>query len=306
MATKILAVFGASGNQGGSVIKTVLSDATLSSKFKIRAIGRDTSKPGMTKWADQGIETVAADMSSSESVSSALKDAHSVFLMTNFWESLSADTEFAQAKTVVDAALAAKVEHLIFSSLINVTEASGGRLSHVSHFDGKAKIEQYIRQSGIPSTFVLPGMFMSQFLGMIRNSGDGSYALALPVDGDKARFPLLDAATDTGAFVAEALRDPAANSGKRIYAAENVYSPNQMIEQFAQVLGKQAQFQQVPGDVFKSFLPQGVAQELLENMLLMEEPGYYGGAGLDDGPRPGQEGLTTWKAFVESNKAAWA
>lgn len=140
-------------------------------------------------------------MSSVEAVAPAVEGAHTVFLVTNFWESMSAATEVAQGKAVADASRAAGVRHLVFSSLINTTAASGGRLPNISHFDGKAAIEAYIRGSGVPGTFVLPGMFMSGFVGMIRKQGDGSYGLNIPegVSVDNARTPLFDVAADTGA-----------------------------------------------------------------------------------------------------------
>lgn len=137
-------------------------------------------------------------MSSVEQAAPGVKGAHTVFFVTNFWESMSADIEISQGKAVADASKAAGVKHLIFSSLINTSEASGGRLSHISHFDGKAKIEKYIRDSKIPSTFVLPGFFMSNLLTQIKKGDDGKYILALPVSPEKAQVPLFDAAVDVG------------------------------------------------------------------------------------------------------------
>jgi uncharacterized protein YbjT (DUF2867 family) len=139
-------------------------------------------------------------MSSAEAAAPAVQGAHSVFMVTNFWESMSEKVEIAQGKAVTDASKAAGVKHLIFSSLINVSDASGGRLPHVTHFDGKAKIEQYIRGSGIRSTFVQPGLFMSGFFGFFRKQEDGSLAWAMPegVKPDEAQFPMFDAASDTG------------------------------------------------------------------------------------------------------------
>lgn len=113
-------------------------------------------------------------MSSAEAAAPAVQVAHTVFLMTNFWETMSADTEIAQGKAVTDACKAAGVKHLIFSSLINNTEASKGRLPNIAHFDGKAKIEAYIRQSGVPATFVLPGMFMNAYFDTVRRGDDGT------------------------------------------------------------------------------------------------------------------------------------
>ena len=220
--SKILTVFGASGNQGSSVIRAVLADSALSKEYQIRAITRDSSKASMAQLAEKGVEVVEvctsspvfnptaqqsankvvekADMASTESISRAVKGSHTVFLMTNFWESLSADTEIAQGKAVADAAKAAGVQHLIFSSLINTSEASKGRLSHISHFDGKAKIEEYISGTGVPATFVLPAMFMSGYFDMIRKNEDGSYMLALPMSEEKPQIPLLDTVGDMGVY----------------------------------------------------------------------------------------------------------
>ncbi len=120
-----------------------------------------------------------------------------MFLVTNYWESRDPDVELLQGKNVADAAKEGGILHLIFSSLLNVTETSGGKLTHVPHFDAKAKIEQYIVSTGIPCTFVLPGYFMSNYLQMLRKNEDGSYTLAYPV-GPQAKFPLLDSADDIG------------------------------------------------------------------------------------------------------------
>jgi uncharacterized protein YbjT (DUF2867 family) len=139
-------------------------------------------------------------MSSPEAAAPAVEGAHSVFMVTNFWETMSDKVEIAQGKAVTDASKAAGVQHLIFSSLINVADASKGRLSHVTHFDGKAKIEQYIRASGIRATFVQPGLFMSGFFSFFKKQDDGSLAWAMPdgVKADQAKLPLFDAAADTG------------------------------------------------------------------------------------------------------------
>lgn len=82
-----------------------------------------------------------------------------------------------------------------------MTESTKGRLTHVPHFDSKANIEKYIRASGLQCTFVLPGYYMSNFTQMITKGEDGSYALYYPVDGKKSKFPLFDAAGDSGMFL---------------------------------------------------------------------------------------------------------
>lgn len=132
-----------------------------------------------------------------DSLTAALKGSHTVFLVTNYWETMNADVEYTQGKNVTDVCKAVGVSHLIFSSLHHVKEESKGRLTHVPHFDSKANVEKYIRASGIGSSFVLPGYYMSNFTQMLNRAEDGSYQLFYPVSND-AKFPLFDAAQDTG------------------------------------------------------------------------------------------------------------
>lgn len=117
--------------------------------------------------------------------------------MTNYWEKMNGGIEFSQGKNVTDVSKAVGVSHLIFSSLYHVTEETKGRLTHVPHFDSKANVEKYIRASGVNCSFVLPGYYMSNFTRLLNRAEDGSYQLFYPV-GKQAKFPLLDAAKDTG------------------------------------------------------------------------------------------------------------
>lgn len=78
-----------------------------------------------------------------------------------------------------------------------------------------------------------------------------------------------------------------------------------MAADFAEAFGKPCTAIQVDEATFKSFLPPAIAQEMLENMLLLEEPGYYRGADLSPSLALLDEKPTTWKAFVQANKQKW-
>ncbi|KAF5588546.1 nitrogen metabolic regulation nmr [Fusarium subglutinans] len=303
--SKILTVFGATGNQGGSVVRAILNDPALSKEFKIRGITRDVSKPAAQALASKGVEVVAADMNTAEQVAPAVKDAHTVFLVTNYWETNSGNGEIAQGKAVADACKTAGVKQLVFSSLIDTKKISNGRLTHIKHFEGKAEIEEYIRQINVPATFVLPGFFASNLFTSIRKNEDGSYGWALPANGDKAKVPLFDVNADMGKFVKAAIKNFPGTLNKRIFAATDYYSPNRIISEFSEVIGKPATFNQVPADVFESFLPAPIAKELTENMMLLEEPGYYGDADLKESLDLLDEKPVTWKEFVEQNRSKW-
>ena len=141
-------------------------------------------------------------MSSKSSLAEAIKGSHTVFLVTTpDFMSGQPSQELVHGKNVADVAQEAGVQHLIFSSLLHVRETTNGRLKHVLHFDMKADVERYIRSTGLPSTFVLPGYFMSNFtaLQMLKKGDDGVYTLAYPVNS-KAEFPLLDTAPDIGEY----------------------------------------------------------------------------------------------------------
>ncbi|RKL41547.1 hypothetical protein BFJ72_g5439 [Fusarium proliferatum] len=308
--SKLLTVFGATGNQGGSVIRAILADPFLSKEFTLRGITRDASKPAAKDLASKGVEIKTANLSSADLVASAIAGSHTVFLVTSpdFFNP-SASPELAHGKIVADAAVAANVKHLIYSSLLNVTKETGGRLSHVVHFDQKAQVEEYIRSKSIFSTFVLPGYFMSNYSvsQMLRKGSDGAYSLAYPVS-DKARFPLIDADADIGKYVAAVLRDPATHYGKQILAASDYYTPKRILSEFEEVTGHRANFIQVDAETYKSFLPPSMAQEMLENHLFIEDPGYYKGQSLEASEKLLAEvGLksTSWKDFLKKNSNAF-
>ncbi|RMJ25014.1 3-beta hydroxysteroid dehydrogenase/isomerase family [Aspergillus sp. HF37] len=308
--SKLITVFGATGNQGGSVIQHILADPQLSAEFKIRGVTRDTTKPAAQKLAERGVEVVSADLNSPTSLETVLQGTHTVFLVTNYWEYHSGETEFAQGKYVTDVASAVGVSHLIFSSLVHVTEATDGRLTHLPHFDSKAEIERYIRQSGLDATFVLPGYFMSNYLMMLRKSegegeGEGEYRLFYPVDGQKAKFPLFDAASDTGLFVKAAIKHADQLKGQRLLAASRYYTADEIIQTFSGVTSKKATFVQVTADQFKAAFPESMATEFLENHLFIEDPGYYLGQPLEGSQELLDSKPTDWAQFVRDHLSAW-
>ncbi|KAG4433673.1 hypothetical protein IFR05_010841 [Cadophora sp. M221] len=302
--SKIITVFGATGAQGGSVIKHILADGALSKEFKVRGITRDVSKPAAQALAKQGVEVVSAELNSKESVAAAIKNSHTVFLVTNYWESAKREVEMAQGINVADASKEAGVSHLIFSSLLNVTEESKGTLTHVPHFDGKADIEKYIRNTGVPCTFVLPAYFMSNYSAfkMMAKQEDGSYMLAYPISKD-AKIPLIDPGSDMGLFVKAAIKHQSKVPGNQVLAAADYYTPEQLVSEFTEVTGKKAIYVQITSEVYKSFCPAPMADEMLDNHLYLESPGYYAGRSLEESHALLDGKPTSWKDFVKQNIA---
>src|SRR5258708_9976814 len=169
---KLIAVIGATGQQGGGVLRALQA----SSQFKLRALTRDTDKH-----RNLAEEVVAADLNRPESLEAAFKAAHGVFLVTNFWE--EGANEVKQATAAVRAAKEADVKHFIWSTLPNVEAISRGKF-HLPHFTGKAKIDRIVKEAGFANhTFVFAPYYSLHLVCPLapQKQADGSVAWALPL-----------------------------------------------------------------------------------------------------------------------------
>jgi uncharacterized protein YbjT (DUF2867 family) len=302
--SKLLVVFGATGTQGGSVVKTLLGHPTLSQQFKIRGITRDPSKPAGEALKDKGVEVVKADTLDKDSLRQALNGAHSVFAVTNFWEKATKEAEVTQGKNIADIAKEVGVKHLIWSSLPNVTEMTGGKLLNVPHFDGKAEVENYIKSIGVPATFLEPGVYMSGLISHLKKGENGINSMALPF-AKNTPIPLFESGSDTGKFVTAILaKYDAQPLGKRILGATDWYTPDDIIRTYSEVTGQAATYTEVSSEVFKGFFPGHMGQELLETFILIKDWEYYGPGShekLKESLEILDEKPTSLREFVEKN-----
>lgn len=275
--SKVLVVFGLTGQQGGSVAKYVINDPELSKVYKVRGVTRDSSKPSAQAFQQKGVELVNADMQDKDSIKRALKGADTVFALTSATYEPFSKQERTQGKCLVDAAVEENVKYFIWSTLPNVGKISDGKLLKVLHFDEKAEVEEYLRSKSIKSAFFAPAMFMQNFTtgSSPKPLGDGTYAIFNFINPDK-KVPLLDIVGDTGKFVGAILADPEGYEGKVISAAENLYSINEVAQILSKTSGKTVKYNQVPKDVFRGFFPASAADDLVEMFEHMNEYGYFG------------------------------
>ena len=151
---KLIAVIGATGQQGGGVVRALQA----SGQFKVRALTRN---PG--KHRELADEVVEADLDRPETLKAAFEGAHGVFLVTNFRE--EGTDELKQATAAVRAAKDAGVKHFIWSTLPDVEAISGGKF-HVPHFTGKAKIDRIVKEAGFANhTFVIAPFYYQNLVG---------------------------------------------------------------------------------------------------------------------------------------------
>ena len=278
--SQILAVFGATGQQGSSVINNVLQDSELSQKYKIRAITRDVDSEKSKQLKEKKIEVVQGDVSDRSSLEKALTGVHTVFAMTNpAFGPDGFEVEYNSGKAIADVAVEKGVSYIIFSTLPPAKEISGGKYTKISHFDSKAAIEQYMRSlKTIKSAFISPGFFMSNFAALPflapQRTEDGTYVITRP-NAPTAQLPVIDVVGDTGKFVGTILAEPDKYEGKTFCAATKMYDNDQVAAIISKATGKTVVHKQLTLDEWKGTLP--FAQDIMgEAFSYPEEFGYFG------------------------------
>src|SRR5262245_15714117 len=190
---KIIAVIGSTGAQGGGLCRAILADPN--GGFSCRAVTRDPSKDKAKALAAAGAEVVQADIDDVDSLTKAFAGAHAVFGVTNFWEHFSAAKEKQQAKNIADAAKAAGVQHVVWSTLEDTRQwmaPSDTRMPmlqdvyRVPHFDAKAEADAFF--AGVPTTFLRASFYWDNLymFGLAPKKGDdGVYSWAFPLGNAK-------------------------------------------------------------------------------------------------------------------------
>ncbi|KAL8788691.1 MAG: hypothetical protein Q9195_007192 [Heterodermia aff. obscurata] len=304
--SKILAVFGATGQQGGAVIDYVLNDAELSQTYKIRAITRDVNSKN-AKQLEEKVEVVRADVLDRASLETALTGAHTAFAMTtpSFGHN-ALEIEYNNGKAIADVAVEKSVQYIIFSTLPPVKEFSGGKYTKITLFDAKAKIEQYIRSLHVKSAFYSPAFFMQNFqppnFQTPQKSSDGTWVLARPMS-PKTQSHYIDAVADTGKFVGAILAEPDKFEGKTLCAASARYSWEEVAAIMSAVTGKTIVYKQISLEEFKNNLP-FEPEMFAERFSCEEEFGYYGPNSekeVDWAASNARGRLTTLKEYLEAH-----
>ena len=266
---KLIAVIGATGQQGGGVVRALQANG----QFKVRALTRD---PG--KHQELAEEVVEADLSKPETLKAAFAEAHGVFLVTNFQE--AGTDELKQATAAIRAAKDAGVKHLIWSTLPDVEAISGAKFD-VPHFTGKAKIDQVVKQAGFENyTFVIAPFYYQNLAGAIaaHKQADGSMGWALPLDPTLRVIHMGDI-NELGDIVAGAFAHPAeAGHGQYLPLVGDFMSFNEIVEALNRQ-GHNFSYKQVPTEVFAGFFPG--ANEIAEMFSYWEAHTYLGSDSSD-------------------------
>lgn len=257
---KIIAVVGATGAQGGGLVRAILNDK--SGAFAARALTRNVNAEKAKALAQQGVEVVAADIDDVESVKKAFDGAYGAFCVTNFWEHFSAEKEVAQAKNMAQAAKQAGVQHVIWSTLEDTRKwvpLSDNRMPtlhgkyKVPHFDGKGEADPLFAQAGVPTTLLLTSFYWDNlvYFGMGPKKGpDGTLAITMPM-GDK-KLPGI-AAEDIGKCALGLFKKGREYIGKTVGIAGEHLTGAQMAASLTKALGREVRYNDVAPEVYRSF-----------------------------------------------------
>jgi uncharacterized protein YbjT (DUF2867 family) len=261
---KLIAVIGATGQQGGGVVRALQA----SGPFKVRALSRN---PG--KHRQLAEEVVQADLDRPETLPAAFAGADGVFLVTHFWQ--PGTDEFQQATAAVRAAKEAGVQHLIWSTLPDVEAISGSKFK-VPHFTGKAKIDRIVKEAGfVHHTFVIAPFYYQNLVGVLapQKQADGSVGWALPLDPELRCIHMGDV-RELGNLVAGAFVHPnEAGNGEYLPLVGDFLSFKEIVDTLNRQ-GHEFSFKQVPTEVFASLFPG--AAEIAEMLSYFQAHTYLG------------------------------
>jgi uncharacterized protein YbjT (DUF2867 family) len=223
---KIILVTGATGKQGGAVVRHLLGQG-----FAVRALTRDPGKLNAIALSAKGVEVVKGDMEDRASLRRAMTDVYGVFSVQNYWEkNVGYDGEIRQARNLAQAAKDAGVSHFVQSSIANCDNAKG-----VKHAESKWEIEKLVASLGLPHTFIRTVFFMDNFF--IPKVGAMTFPMLSGGLHRKTRFHLL-AADDIGWFVTTAFTQPEKYLGQTLEIAGDSLTVQEMKQVYYKVMGK--------------------------------------------------------------------
>jgi uncharacterized protein YbjT (DUF2867 family) len=306
---KIIAVTGATGAQGGGLVRAIVADRD--GPFRARAITRKPDSDKAKALAALGVEVVAGDADDPPGLARAMAGAHGVFCVTNFWEHFSTERELAQASALARATKAAGAAHVVWSTLEDTRQwvpleddrmpTLNGKWK-VPHYDGKGVADGEFTSRGLPVTLLRTSFYWENmiYFGMGPQRGeDGALAITFPIAD--ARLPGM-AAKDIGRSAFGIFKAGEAFVGKTVSIAGEHLSGAEMAAALTEALGEPVGYNAVPAEAYRGFGFPGA--EDLGNMFQVTaefEPEYAGPRDLDATRRLNPE-LQSFRDWLRENR----
>jgi len=256
---RIIAVVGATGAQGGGLVRAILRDPE--GGFAVRAITRNPDSPAARELAKLGAEVVAGNVEDRSSLERAFKGAYGAYCVTFFWAHMSPEREKAEASAMAQAAKRAGIQHAIWSTLEDTRQyvplgdtRIPTLMGHykVPHFDAKAEADAYFTTLGVPVTYLITSFYWENFIhfGMgLKPGADGVLELRLPMGTAKLAGI---SSEDIGKCAYGIFKRGAPYIGRRLGIAGGFLTGAQMAATLGHALGKPVRYVAVPPDVYRS------------------------------------------------------
>jgi uncharacterized protein YbjT (DUF2867 family) len=256
---KVIVVTGATGAQGGGLARAILAEPEAG--FTVRALTRDADSEAARALAAAGAEIVSADLDDPASLERAFEGAYGAYCVTFFWAHFSPDKEQAQARSMAQAAKSAGLRHVIWSTLedtrrwLKLDDPRMPTLMErykVPHFDAKGESDDFFRQAGVPTTFMLTSYYWDNLIhfGMGPKPGpDGTLLLALPM-GDR-KLPGI-AAEDIGRCAWGIFKQGEGLAGRTIGIAGEHLTGAEMAASLGRALGREVRYAAIPPDAYRA------------------------------------------------------
>ena len=259
-AKKIITVFGATGAQGGGLVRAIATDP--GSEFLVRAVTRDVNSDKAKALAALGAEVVHGDLGDATSVDKALEGAYGAFFVTFYWAHFSPEQEKAEAAMFAKAAKKAGIKHAIWSTLEDTRELvplDDNRMPtlmgkyKVPHFDAKGESNKQFTDADVPTTFLHASFYWDNFIYFgsgPKRGEDGKLALTLPI-GDAKMAGI--AAEDIGKCAYGIFKAGQKYIGKNVGVAGGHLTGKQMADALGKKLGEPVVYNKISAATYRSF-----------------------------------------------------
>ncbi len=235
-------VVGATGQQGGAAARALLRNG-----HHVAALTRKPEGQAARDLAELGAKIVEGDLNNKNKLIEYAQGMDGIFGVSTFFEE-GLDAEVQQGYTIVEAAKAAQIKHLVFSSVGSADQGTG-----IDHFESKYKIEQRILESGVPYTIIAPVFFMENWFGpwFLPSLQEGKVALAMPA-GRKMQEISIE---DIGNFAALAFERPGTFLGRRFDIAGDDLTGEEVAEVISRRLHRKLEYFEIPMEAMQSQNP---------------------------------------------------
>jgi len=292
----IFLVCGATGAQGGSVVRALMKY----NKWHIRGITRDMNSEEARRLRDKGIEMMPCDMTKPEELKKAMMGVHTMYGMTNFWDPQEMNKEETIGRMMVDCAKQMGIKHFIWSWLPNVEKIAKGKY-HVPHFTDKAKVGEYAMQQ-LPTTLVAPGFYYQNFRNMFtpKKESDGTLMYTLPQTSTLMAFDV----DDIGEAVCCIANNRDEWIGKTVPLCGDCMPPQRYIDQMAEITGQKIKLTMMPRE---QYMKSGVehAREIADMFGWFDEYGYFGpelSKNCCEMTKKICPSIKSWKQYLQTSK----